>query len=124
MRFNTSKNRAVQKYLETLSEYSILVHFEAPSTKRTALLSNKIKRSYSLRHIACKATCMKTKDHLCQRESVIPKPRVVLKANSQSDSQDLLVQEARSSLESKQDAESYGETRSNTADHRILGISM
>ena len=71
-----------------------------------------------------KAICMKTKDQLYQRENLILRARVDLKANSQCDSQDLLVQEARSSLESKQDAESYGETRSNTADHRILGISM
>ena len=49
-----------------------------------------------------------------QRESVILRPRV----------QNLLVQEARSSWESQQDAESYGETRSNTADYRISGISI
>ena len=40
---------------------------------------------------------MKIKDQLYQRESVILRPRVVLKAISQSGSQDLLVQEARSS---------------------------
>ena len=33
------------------------------------------------------------------------------------------MQEARSSWESQQDAESCGETRSNTGDHRIPGIS-
>ena len=66
-----------------------------------------------------RAICMKTKDQLYQRESVIPRPRVVLRANSQSGSQDLLVQEARSSSESQQDAESYGETRSNTVDCRV-----
>ena len=71
-----------------------------------------------------KATCMKTKDQLYRRESVILKSRVVLKANLQSGSQDLPVQEARSSWESQQDAESYGETRSNTADYRIPGISI
>ena len=53
MRLIKSKNRAIQKYLETLSRYSISVQFEARSTKRTANLSNKIKRSYSLRHTAC-----------------------------------------------------------------------
>ena len=42
VRLDTSKNRAIQKYLETLSGYSILVQFEARSTKRTAILSNKI----------------------------------------------------------------------------------
>ena len=55
-----------------------------------------------------KAICVKTKDQLYQRESVILRPRVVLRANSQSGSQDLLVQGARSSWESQQDAESYG----------------
>ena len=71
-----------------------------------------------------KAKCMKTKDLLYQRESVIPRPRVVLEANSQSGSQDVPVQEARSSWESQQDAEGYGETRSNTADYRIPGMSI
>ena len=71
-----------------------------------------------------KAICMKTKDQLYQKESVILRPRVVLKANSQSGSQDLLVQEARSSWESEQDVESCGETRSSTADCRVLGISI
>ena len=54
MRLVTSKNRAIRKYLETLSEYSMLVQFEARSTKRTAILSNEIKRSSSLRHTACR----------------------------------------------------------------------
>ena len=67
---------------------------------------------------------MKTKDQLHQRESVILGLRVVLEANSHNGSQDLLVQEARSSWESQQDAKSYGETRSTTADYRTLGISI
>ena len=71
-----------------------------------------------------KAICMKTKDQLYQRESVILRPRVVLKATSQCGLQDLLEQEARSSWESQQDAESNGETRSNTVDCRILGRSI
>ena len=54
MRLVTSKNRATQKYLETLSEYSILMQFEARSTKETAKSSNNIKRSYSSRHSACR----------------------------------------------------------------------
>ena len=53
-----------------------------------------------------RAICMKTKDQLHQWEGVILRQRVVLKAYSQSGSQDLLVQEARSSWESQQDAES------------------
>ena len=71
-----------------------------------------------------KAICVKTKDQLYQRESVIPRPRVVLEADSQSGSQDLPVQEARSPRESQQDAERYGETRSNTADCRVQGKSF
>ena len=67
---------------------------------------------------------MKTKDQLYQRDGVILRPRVVFKANSQSGSQDLLVQEARSSWESPEDAEGYGETRSNIADYRVPGISI
>ena len=67
-----------KKYLETLSGYSILVQFEARSTKRTAILTNKIK-VISLRHALLaeffeKAICMKTKDQLYQRESVILRP--------------------------------------------------
>ena len=38
---------APYRYLETLSDYSILMQFEARSTKRTAIfLPNKVKRSY------------------------------------------------------------------------------
>ena len=54
MRLVQSKNRAIEKYLETLSGHGILVQFEAHSKKRTAILSNKIKCSYSLRHTACR----------------------------------------------------------------------
>ena len=125
MRLVQGRNRAVQKYLETLSEYSILLQFEARSTKRTAILSNAvILYDTLLAEFIEKAICMKTKDQLYQKESVILGPRVVLKANSQSGSQDRLVQEARSSWESQQDAESYGETRSNTADYRKPGLSI
>ena len=130
MRLVTSKNRAIQKYLETLSEYSILVQCEARSTKRAAIWSNKIKRSYSRRHTACRVHWESDMHEdqgsvfLSKGESVILKPRVVLKANSQCDSQDLLEQKAGPSGESQQDAESYGETRSNTADYRIPDISI
>ena len=65
---------------------------------------------------------MKTKDQLYQKESLIPRPRVVLKANSQCGTQDPLVQEARSSWESQNDAKSYGETRSNIVENRVPGI--
>ena len=55
---------------------------------------------------------------------MILRPRVVLKANSQSGSQDLLYKKQDHLGNSQQDAESYGETRSNTADYRIPGISI
>ena len=101
------------------------MQFEARSTKRTATFSKKDQTQLSLSaEFIKKAICMKTKDQLYQRESVILRPRVVLRANSQSGSQDLLVQEARSSWESQQDAENYGETRSNTADYRVPGFSI
>ena len=54
MRLLTSKNRAIQKYMETLSGYSILVQFEARSLKRTANSSNAVICSRSLRHTACR----------------------------------------------------------------------
>ena len=57
-----------------------------------------------------KAICMKTKDQLYQRESMIMRKRVVFRANSPCGSQDLPVQEARSSWEFQQEAESYGKT--------------
>ena len=108
------------------SEYSILLQFEARSTKRTAIF---IKQDQTqlylydtlLAEFIEKVTCMKTKDQLYQRwKRDSETMRVVLKTNSQSGSQDLLVQEAKASWESQQDAESYGETRSNTADYRVL----
>ena len=104
MRLFTSKNRAIQKYLGTLPKYKFLVQFEVRSTKSAAILSNKMECSYLYDTLHAefmeKAICLKTKDQLYQRESVIQRPRVVLKANSQSGSQDLPVQEARSSWES------------------------
>ena len=44
----------IAPYKNTWKHFQDTVQFEARSTKRTAILSNKIKRSYSLRHIACK----------------------------------------------------------------------
>ena len=69
-----------------------------------------------------KATCMKTKEQLYRRESA--RPRVVFRANSQCGLQDLLRPEARSSWESQQDADSYGETRCNIVDYRVPGLSL
>ena len=74
MRLVTSQNRAIQTYLETFSEYSLLVQFEARSTKRTAIFPNKVKRSCPLTsHLPAevieRAMCMKPKDQLYERES-------------------------------------------------------
>ena len=73
MRLVTSKNRAIQKYLETLSGYSISVQFQDRSTKRTAILS-KTRSNAVISTPHCllidKAKCMKTNFQLYQRESV------------------------------------------------------
>ena len=96
MRLVTSKNRAMQEYLETPSEYSILVQLEVGSRERTAILSNKVNAvilfGTLLAEFIEKERCMKTKDQLYERESVLLRKRVVLKINSQCGSQDLLVQ--------------------------------
>ena len=99
------------KHLETLSGHRILVQFEARSTKRTANLTN-----YDTlpAEFIDKAICMETKDPLYQRDSVILRPRVVLKANCKVGSQDLLVQEARSLWGSQQDAARLAERFSAT----------
>ena len=96
MRLVARKNRALQKYLETLSGYSILVQFEDRSTKRTAILSNMIKRSDSLRHTAWRVHWI---SDMHEDQGVILRTRVVLQADSQSGSHDLHVQEPRSSRE-------------------------
>ena len=129
MRLVTSNNRVIQKYLETLLQNTVFwcnlnlaqqrgLQFYQTRSNAVILCDTLLVEFIE------KAICMKTKDQLYQRGSVILRPRVVLEGNSQSDSQDLLVQEARSSWESQQDAESCGETRCNTADYRIPGISI
>ena len=55
---------------------------------------------------------------------MILRPRVVLKANSQCGSQDLHVQEARSSWESQQDGESYGKTEATLLTTEFLVFSI
>ena len=65
---------------------------------------------------------MKTKEQLYQRGN--ERPRVVLKANSQCESQDLPSQEARLSWETQSDTQSFRETGCNIVDYRISGISV
>ena len=55
---------------------------------------------------------------------MILRPRVVPEANSQCDSQDLPVQEARSSWKTQSDAQSFRETGYNIVDYRVPGISL
>ena len=69
-----------------------------------------------------KAICMKTKEQLYQRESA--RPRVVLRANSQCGLQDLPRQQARSSWETQNDAQSFLETGCNIVDYRVPVISL
>ena len=126
MRLVTSKSRAIQKHLETLSEDDI---FGAIWSSLNREDCNFIKQGqtqfYSTTHClqssSRKRYASRPRISFVRKKAWILKPRVVLKANPLWDSQDLPTQEARSSWESQQDAESYGETRSNTADCRILG---
>ena len=117
-----------ERTLGTLSGYGFWFRFEVRPTQETAVLSVEVERSSSLRHTVCRVHSETNMhegqgSHLSKRKRDLS-PRVVLKANSHSGSQDLFVQEARSSWESQEDEESYGETKSDTADYRILGISI
>ena len=42
MRLDKAKDRSIQKYLKTSSEYNILVQFETRPRKRIAILPNKV----------------------------------------------------------------------------------
>ena len=106
MRRVTSKNRAIQQHLETLFriQYSgaNLKLAQQRGLQLYQTRSNAVILHDTLRaEFIEKAICTKTKDQLYQKESVILRPRVVLKAKSQCGSQDLPVQEARSSWESQ-----------------------
>ena len=54
IRLDKTKNRSIQEYLETSSEYSILVQFEARSREKIAVLPNAVTCSRSLRHSTCR----------------------------------------------------------------------
>ena len=117
LRLVTGKNRAIQKCLETLPEHSNLKLAQQRGLQLYQTRSNAVILHDTLpAEYIERAICMKIKDQLYQRQSVFLKPRVVLTAYSQCGSQDLPVPETRLSWESQQDAESYGEPRSNTAD--------
>ena len=112
MRLVKSRNRATQKYLKT-HQYTVF-WCNLKLAQQRGLQFYQTRSNAVILYDALpaefieKAVCMKTKDQLYFRESVILRPRVVLKANSQSGSQDLRVHEARSSWESQHDAESCG----------------
>ena len=86
MRLVTSKNRAIQNTWKRFQNTVFWCNFEARLTKRTALLSNNVKRSILYDTLFAefieKAICMKTKDELSQKQSVILRPRLLLEANS------------------------------------------
>ena len=128
MRLVTSKNRAIQKTWKPFHYTVFWCNLKLAQQRGLHLYQTKsnavILHDTLPAEFIEKAICMKTKDQLYQSESVILRPRVVLRANSQCGLQDLPVQEARSSWESQQDAESYGETRSNTTDYRMPGFSI
>ena len=75
VRLVTSKNRAIRKYLETLSAYSMLVQFEARSHRGLQFYQTRssavILCDTLLAEFIEEAIRMKAKDQLYQRESVI-----------------------------------------------------
>ena len=81
MRLVTSKNRAIHKYLEASSEYNMLVQFEARSSKKTEIYQTRPNAVFLYDTLPAefteKAICMKAKDQLYQKESVILRPRVL-----------------------------------------------
>ena len=125
MRFIKSKNRALQKYLETISGtvYWCNLMFAQENgmqfyqTRSAVIL-------YDTLPAECieKAICMVTTETLYEKES--ERPRVALRANSQCGLQNLPTQKARSSWEKHSDAQSFRETRCNIVDCRIPGISI
>ena len=85
-------------------------------------------QSFSTSHyllLALRAVSMRTQEELYQKVRLTPRlPRVVLKSNSQCGQQDLRSQDARSSWDPPSGSKSYGETRNNAVDFRILGIPL
>ena len=53
IRLGQAKDRTIQKYLETSSKLSVLVHIKARSQERIAVLSKTITRNRSLQHTTC-----------------------------------------------------------------------
>ena len=121
MRLVTSKNRAMTKILGIPCQYTVSQRCNLMLAQQRGLPSAHTRSNAVILHDTLpaefieKAICMKTKDQLYRRESVVLRPRVVLKANSQSGSQDLPVQEARSILGI---TTRCGELRRNMKPHR------
>ena len=112
MRVIKSKNRALQ---ELIAQEGGLQFYQTRSN--AVILYDTLPAEFIE-----KAVCMKTKEELYQRES--ERPRVVLRANSQCESQDLLGQEARSSWQTQSETQSFRENGCNIVDYRIPGISL
>ena len=102
MRSYETKERAVQEYLETPPKYSILVHIEARSRERLAILPNASHAVVFHNTLPAasieKAVCVKTQDELYQK--------------------------VRLTAEPSSDSKSYGETWNNTVDYRISGVPL
>ena len=109
-----SKNRALQKYLETSSKKHKTGAINCSLMKEvcdfTRTGSNAVVLYDTLRaEFIEKAVCTKTKEQLHQRES---------------ERQDLPCQEARSPWETQSETQSIRETGCNIVDYRVPGISL
>ena len=100
MRLVTNKNRVIQNIWKRFQDTVFWCNLKLAQQRRLQFYQPRSNAGVLYGTLPTefieKATCMKTKDQLYQRESVVLRPRVVLKANSQEGSQDLPVQEARS----------------------------
>ena len=127
MRFDETKDRAIQEYLETPLEYSVLVQFEARSRERLSYFYQALSHAivlYNTQPAACieKAVSIRSQEELYQKVRSTPRlPRVVLRANSQRGQQDQREQDARTSWDPPSESKSYRDTW-NTIDYIISGI--
>ena len=107
------------------------MQFSARLGRRTAILPNRVPCGHPLWHTACRVHWESDDARLncrfhcfTKRESVILRPRVVLRANSKCGLQDLPRQEARSSWEPKSVAQIFLETGCDIVDYRVSGMSL
>ena len=129
MRSGQTQNRTVETYLESISQYSILVQFKACSEKGIAVLSNSITCNYSFKHTASdlyrkKVVCMKTGEELHCKVYRSPRPRLrTLVPNSQHDQKDVPITDWRKSDDCENEVNEQRVTCSSSRlDFRIPGI--